>query len=245
MASSGVELLHPSNFGNIIIANLIGVNKAGTAALGNGELGVLIANGADYNDVGGPSGGNVVSGNRLGGVVIGTPEFQTPCTRIYVESNLVGTDATGLHIIGQQTSGITSQTGSETIMHRNVIGGHKNHGVVLSSVGRPHPGDGVFGNWLGKAASSAAVTFGRIKGPNQGVHLLGASSTTNGTALPNQGFGVYVLRSFGNYIQIPVGTENPAALYLRNIFGSNVLGNAGFNGCTGGCTAGADNTFCP
>ncbi len=122
MSSSGIELLHASNYGNIIIANLIGTNREGTTALGNGELGVLIANGAVFNDVGGPSGGNVISGNRLGGVVVGTPEFPAPCTRIYVESNLIGTDATGLRVIGNQTSGITSQNASETIMHRNVIG---------------------------------------------------------------------------------------------------------------------------
>ena len=46
MSSSGVELLHSTAIGNIIFGNTIGLNAAGTQAIGNGELGVLIANGA-------------------------------------------------------------------------------------------------------------------------------------------------------------------------------------------------------
>ncbi len=243
MKSSGVELLHSSNYGNIIIANLIGTNRAGTVALGNGELGVLIAGGADYNDVGGPSGGNIISGNRLGGVAIGTPEFPAACTRIYVESNLIGTNASGLQALGQQVSGITSQQGSESIIRRNVIGGHSDHGIVLNRVGGAANGNkanGLFGNWIGQAARASAVGFNANKGLTQGVQLLGSSSTTDGPALPNRGFGVYVLNSFSNYLQVPVGTENPGSYYLRNIFGSNTLGNAGFNGCTA-----ADNVYFP
>ena len=249
MTSSGIELLHRSNYGNIIIANLIGTNRAGTAALGNGELGVLIAGGADYNDIGGPSGGNIISGNRLGGVAIGTPEFPAPCTRIYVESNLIGTDASGLHAIGQQTSGVTSQSGSETILHRNVIAGHSNHGVVFNGVGRTtivrngHSvmlANGVFGNWIGVAARASAVGFNAQKGLTQGVQLLSSASTTGGPLLPNRGYGIYAINAFGNYLQVAIGTENQGSLYLRNIFGTNTLGNAGFNGCTA-----AQNVYSP
>ena len=239
MASTGVELLHPSNYGNIIISNLIGVNRAGTAILGNGELGVLIANGADYNDVGGPSGGNVISGNHLGGVVIGTPEHPAPCTRIYVESNLIGTDATGLRNLGGQVSGITSQNGSEAIIDRNVVAAESNHGIVLNGVGQTTAvrngktiklANAVFGNWIGVSASATPLVFNGPAGP--GIQLLNSLSTTNGLPLPNQGYGIYVLNSFGNYIQIPIGTENPGSRYLRNVFGTNVLGNVGFNGCS-------------
>ncbi|MEY2564902.1 MAG: hypothetical protein QOH88_3095 [Verrucomicrobiota bacterium] len=247
MASSGVELLHPSNYGNIIISNLIGVNRAGTAVLGNGELGVLIANGADYNDVGGPSGGNVLSGNHLGGVVIGTPEYPAPCTRIYVESNLIGTDATGLRSLGGQISGITSQNGSEAIINRNVVAAESNHGIVLNGVGQTTAvrngqtiklANAVFGNWIGVSASASPLVFNGPAGP--GVQLLTSPSTTDGLPLPNLAYGIYVLNSFGNYIQIPAGTENPSSRYLRNIFGTNILGPVGFNGCTA-----ADNIFFP
>lgn len=239
MASSGVELLHSSNYGNIIIANMIGTNRAGTAVLGNGELGVLIANGADYNDVGGPSGGNIISGNRLGGIAIGTKEFPQPCTRIYVESNLIGTDVTGLKTIGSQVSGITSQTGSEAIINRNVIGGHSNHGIVLAEVGNTTAvrngqtvklSNGLFGNWIGISASSSPVPYNPAPG-RPGVQLLDSPSTTNGVPLPNLGFGVYARDAFNNYIQIPAGTENFAARYIRNVFGTNQLNTAGFDGC--------------
>ncbi len=239
MASSGVELLHPSNYGNIIVANMIGVNRAGTDALGNGELGVLIANGGDYNDIGGPSGGNIISGNKLGGIAIGTKEFPAPCTRIYVESNLVGTDVTGLKVIGNQVSGITSECGSETIINRNVTGGHSNHGIVLAEVGQTTAtrngqtvklSNGLFGNWIGLSASSSPVPYNVSPG-RPGVQLLDAPSTTNGVPLPNAGFGVYVRNSFNNYIQIPAGSENFSARYIRNVFGTNQLNAVEFDGC--------------
>ncbi|MDQ6809084.1 MAG: hypothetical protein M3Z64_06615 [Verrucomicrobiota bacterium] len=239
MTSSGVELLHPSNYGNIIIANMIGVNRAGTAALGNGELGVLIANGGDYNDIGGPSGGNIISGNKLGGIAIGTKEFPQPCTRIYVESNLVGTDVTGLKTIGSQISGITSQTGSETIINRNVIGGHSNHGIVLAEVGKTTAtrngqtvklSNGLFGNWIGISASDKSAPYNVAPG-RPGVQLLDAPSSTNGVPLPNSGFGVYARDAFNNYIQITSDSQNFSARYIRNVFGANQLNTAGFDGC--------------
>jgi hypothetical protein len=223
------------------------VNRAGAAILGNGELGVLIANGGDYNDVGGPSGGNVISGNRLGGVSVGTKEYPAPCTRIYVESNLIGTDATGLRNLGGQVSGITSQNGSEAIIDRNVLVAESNHGIVLNGVGQTTAvrngrtiklANAVFGNWIGVSASATPLVFNGPAGP--GIQLLNSLSTTNGVRLANQGFGIYVLNSFGNYIQIPAGTENPASHYLRNVFGTNALGNVGFNGCSA-----ADNIYFP
>ena len=49
MASAGVELLHPTATDNRIFGNLIGLNATGTDVIPNGELGVLIANGAANN----------------------------------------------------------------------------------------------------------------------------------------------------------------------------------------------------
>jgi hypothetical protein len=115
MASAGVELLDATATGNKIFGNMIGVNANGSAAIGNGELGVLIANGAANNWVGGPYGGsyagNIISANALGGVAIGTAEFPgTDGTNDnHVEGNLIGCDAKESKVLGAQGIGVTVQ----------------------------------------------------------------------------------------------------------------------------------------
>ena len=174
MDSSGVELLHSSNYGNVIFANMIGMNAAGTEAIPNGELGVLIANGATFNEVGGPFGGNVISGNTLGGVAIGTPEFPGAdgTNGNYVEFNFIGTDVDGSRIIEGQRTAVTVQTKSRAnVVRGNVLVGQDHHGVTLADAS----GNGIFDNYIGRDARA--------------------------TPLKNKGFGVYLLNSSYNFIQ--------------------------------------------
>ena len=57
---------------NVVAGNLIGTNAAGTAALGNGDDGVLIEAGATAITIGGTtaSARNIISGNANDGVEI-------------------------------------------------------------------------------------------------------------------------------------------------------------------------------
>ena len=189
-ASTGVELLHPTNYGNVIFANMIGMSADGKNPIPNGELGVLVANGATFNCVGGPFGGNVISANVLGGVAIGTPEFpgKDGTNGNYVEYNLIGTDNTGKKTIPGQTTAVTVQNRSRAnVIRGNLLVGQHNHGVTLADA----TGNGIFDNFIGQ--------------------------TSEGEALPNEGFGVYLLDSSYNFIQ-------------GNKFGANHLGKFGFNG---------------
>jgi hypothetical protein len=205
MDSSGVELLHSTATGNIIFDNIIGLDAAGTGPIGNGELGVLLANGAADNMVGGPYGGiypgNVICGNTFGGVAIGTPGYPVDATNDnHVEGNFIGTNAAQSKTLGAQTSGVTVQTQSQgNIIRRNVIVGQVNHGVVFATGAN---NNAMYGNWIG--------------------------ATSTGNVIENKGYGVYVKDSSNNTIQLPaadvgVGTE-------RNIFGSNLLGPVGVSG---------------
>ena len=69
---NGVDLGQPNATGNVIEGNYIGTDATGTAALGNGEAGVAMVQGASENTIGGTESGagNVLSGNVLG-VLIG------------------------------------------------------------------------------------------------------------------------------------------------------------------------------
>jgi len=66
-ALDGVQIKGPQATGNQVAHNLIGTNSQGTAKLANGRHGVLVSDGASWNEVG-P--GNTVSGNGEVGVYL-------------------------------------------------------------------------------------------------------------------------------------------------------------------------------
>lgn len=207
MSSAGVEILHSTATGNIIFGNIIGLNAAGTQRIGNGELGVLIANGAASNTVGGPYGGayagNVISDNTFGGVAIGDDHFPgNGSNNNRVEGNFIGTNGAGTLALGSQGSGITVQTNSRgNTLRRNVLVGHSIHGISFANASN----NAIYGNWIGL--------------------------TNTGRIVANHKFGVYLLNSSNNTVQLP--SSSVQAGRERNIFGQNVLGPVGMSGSAG------------
>ncbi len=61
-ASAGIRIRDAASTGNVILGNYIGLNAAGTGALGNAAEGVLINNSAGDNTIGGTGAG---AGNRI------------------------------------------------------------------------------------------------------------------------------------------------------------------------------------
>jgi titin len=112
-AHFGVHITGGGTTGVVVEGNIIGLNAAGTAKLGNAYDGVLIDVGASKNTIGGVAtgAGNVISGNREHGVDI------DDSTKNLVEGNLIGTDVTGLKARGNTESGvlITNKANSNTI----------------------------------------------------------------------------------------------------------------------------------
>lgn len=187
-ASAGVELLHPTNRGNVVFRNKIGLDATGTKRLGNGELGVLFANGAWFNAIGGPFGGNHIAGNRLGGIAIGTAGWGGAHT-IWVQYNVIGLDVNG-RAVGGQHVGISVNSGSTKIaIEENVIGGHDQHGII---VGDPRvsttTGNSVRANKIGQDAKGS-------QRPNQGFGVMFLNAGWN-WATANQ-FGVNALGPIG------------------------------------------------
>lgn len=173
--SAGVELLHGTVRGNRIFSNKIGTNRAGTAALGNGELGVLIARGATENTVGGPGGGNVISGNAKGGVAIGTAAHGGANNNL-VRSNIIGLNASQTAVLGVQGVGVSIAIGSRSnTVRANTLAGHEQHGVLLSNT----QNNSITGNWIGRASNSSL----RFRNKSFGIAFL-ANASFN-TALGN------------------------------------------------------------
>ena len=204
-ASAGVEILHSTATNNRIFGNMIGLNAAGTDLIANGELGVLIANGAANNWVGGPYGGayagNVISGNGYGGVAIGTGEFPGPdgSNDNHVEGNIIGADAAETRVLGTQVSGVVvGMRSKRNIIRKNVIVGQVNHGVVFADAANNE----MYGNWIGV--------------------------TSRGTTIGNGSFGVYLFDATNNTVQLSVASAGPG--HERNVFGVNTIGKVGVYG---------------
>ena len=114
---SGVVISGNAADANLVAGNDIGTNGKGTYVLGNSRDGVDI-DGASNNTVGGlvTAALNLISGNNIG-VLITVIAGPTANDNL-VEGNHIGTDATGLIVLGNEDEGVRIQGGAD-----NTIGG--------------------------------------------------------------------------------------------------------------------------
>jgi hypothetical protein len=162
-----VELLGPDVNGDVVFQNFIGTNNGATANLGNAGLGVLIADGAHGNEVGGPFGGNYISGNAIGGISLGTNGFGGAIQN-FVQNNIIGLNGAQNVVLGTQAVGIALSTGSTgNLITSNVIAGNTGDAVILGNAS----GNGINYNWLGEDAFG----YGYANG-GHGVSLTASSN---------------------------------------------------------------------
>jgi hypothetical protein len=133
----GVFLEDSGTDSNQILGNFIGTDSAGMSALANGQNGVMLSNGPQFNIIGGtsPAEGNVISGNGDSGVYLassGTENNQ-------ISANLIGVDVSGRVELGNSRSGIVIFTGAQgntiggsTAGEGNIISGNDEDGIYLS-----------------------------------------------------------------------------------------------------------------
>jgi hypothetical protein len=222
----GVDLSGAGTSGNLVQGNLIGLNGAGTAAIGNGENGVIVRASAASNTIGGTldSLRNVISGNNFAasdGVELNA------ATGTNVFGNYIGLDLNGVNGItnGEDgvlvTSGATSSTiGAATATPGsaggNVLSGNNRNGLRVEIAGTS--GTLVQGNLVGLRAGGTVAQKNLV----DGISIDSAASTTIGGALATQrnvvsgnngasSRGIYVTGSVsgitiqGNYVGTDVG----------------------------------------
>ncbi len=137
----GILLVAGSNI--VIQSNTIGLNEAGTTALGNTNNGIYAE--ADSNDstpvtnltIGGSNSvvgsidiGNILSGNKGAGIDLNGTDGAT------IEGNFIGTDNSGMVALGNSSDGIqlgggdsNVAIGGTTPSQRNIISGNTSNGV--------------------------------------------------------------------------------------------------------------------
>ncbi len=113
-AGAGVSMQGSATFGAAILGNLIGTDKSGMIALGNGTDGVALSSWSDAT-IGGTAAGarNVISANAGAGVDLADSDNND-----LVQSNLIGTDITGSDPLGNGAGVLIA--GSS---HEDTIGG--------------------------------------------------------------------------------------------------------------------------
>lgn len=208
---------------SFVQCNYIGTNAAGNAALGNGNSGVRVANGAN-NTFGGTNPGdrNVISGNFGEGVRIVGNNTQ-------IQGNYIGINAAGTTALGNNGEGISLALstncviGGTTAAARNVISGNSTGIFIVSS----STGNIVRGNYIGTdAAGTGAVGNGTGIGFNNGV---------SGNIIGGTGAGEANLIAFNTRSGIVVdtfGTNINNSFRGNRIYSNSGLGIdlGGFNG---------------
>jgi parallel beta-helix repeat protein len=236
-AQDGVRIWDTTTTGNTISGNHIGVDAAGTAAIPNGDDGVLINGGAYHNVIGGDTSleRNIISGNAGCGVFL--EDSSTDSNQIL--GNFIGTDSTGLSALANGNSGVVLQNGPQSNViggvssaEGNVISGNDDHGVYLSGSGTDN--NTISANLIGVDASGTAAlgngrsgiailtgplgnTIGGISGGRNiisgnvedGIYLSGTSSNTvQGNSIGSDARGVSSIGNGSRGIRIWNGSSD-------------------------------------
>jgi titin len=176
----GVYLSGSGTDNNVFSANMIGVNTAGTASLGNGNNGIAILTGAQGNTIGGATSGerNIISGNDEDGIYLSGTSSNS------IQGNYIGTDVQGVIDIGNGYRGIRIWNGSSdnTIGPGNRIAYNGFRGVSVdgaASVGNEITQNSIYSNGLGGIGVFSGAQNG-ITAPYIGTTTLSSVTITGG-----------------------------------------------------------------
>ena len=188
-----IWIYQPATTGNKIMGNYIGLNAAGTAAVGTNNqtvaaAGILVQEasytviGTDGDGQGDALEGNVVSGSILNINLTGTSNLnESHHNRI--SGNLIGTNASGTAGVGIQAEGVrvyvaydnligTDGDGVSDALEGNLISGNIDFGVMLQQTGSLN--NVVAGNKIGTDITGmAAIPNGTGSSPRAGIVLGG------------------------------------------------------------------------
>ncbi len=224
--------------GNVVQGNFIGADVRGANDLANGGAGVEVL-GSDNT-----LGGNLISGNTLDGVLLGSDAAGNR-----VLGNLIGADVTGTRPLpnggnGVEIAGAHNTVGGPTAGEGNVISGNALNGVLIvtGKLAVPNLGNGVevaadnavvggttlgagnviSGNLQNGVAIDAGVAGVRVQGNFIGADVNGVA------ALPNVSNGVEVAGDPEGSVRTPGASPASVVIGGTTVGARNVIsGNAG------------------
>jgi hypothetical protein len=214
----------------VVQGNYLGLNAAGTAALGSCPRGIHVSAGSGVI-VGGTNSGaaNVINASTVG-VMVANEDASIPNNAV-VQGNLIGTDATGTNALRTLSYGVQLQTSAGTL-----IGGtNAGAGNVISSAG-----DGIF---IANSPTGALIQGNKIGTDITGTIALGNNAcgievyplntgTTNGT-IGGTGAGQGNIIAFNHLNGVGIAGPNTGWSILGNSIHDNGLLGITLTGCGG------------
>lgn len=210
----GIDITGTGTNNNQIQGNYIGTNVAGTAALANGSIGVIIEAGASSNTIGGStSARNIISGNSQYGIdVTGATTSSNVIT-----SNYIGLDATGTTAISNGGWGVAVDFNAVG----TIIGGTgAGDGNVISGNTNSSPSAGRGGIYVWG-------TNTRIQGNTIGLNAARTAAVANGDSSQSISAGIWV-NGGGTGNQIG-GTTSSAANVISGNIGAGIATDTSSN----------------
>lgn len=220
---NGVWILNGST-GNRVIGNYIGTDSAGTVAIPNTNNGVLIVACSD-NSVGGPTGDerNTISGNGNGVTILGANARNNR-----IQTNFIGTDATGQADLGNLVHGVRINLAQNTLIGGNappnrlppgnVISGNGMAGVLIQSTSVTT----IQGNIIGQNADASLDLANGDEGIKQEDDPMFPGFDPRGTVIGGRGgMGNIISNNEGSGVWIEDGTG-------VQVQGNSIQGNQGF-----------------
>jgi CSLREA domain-containing protein len=252
--ATGVYIESGTTSNNVVQGNFIGINAAGSLALGNGNQGVRMVAGTTNNTIGGTTAGagNVISGNGNDGVEItGAGVTGNIVAGNYIGINAAGTAPVGNAVFGVSiTAGATGNTiGGTVAAARNVISGNGQFGIIMA--GATTSGNQIQGNYIGtNAAGNGALpnvqhgitvrggaTNNTIGGTAAGAGNVISGNTVYGIEINGSSGGAGSTTVQGNFI----GTDASGTADLGNGNNGIYIVAGSMNNLVGGTVAGARN----
>ena len=221
--------MNTNSVGNKIQGNYIGLNPAGTAAIGNLSYGIRENNSANHTIFD----SNVITGNSSDGIHI----ENTGCTYNTITNNKLGTDAAGTAVLTNTGIGIYTVSNSNTITG-NLVRGFTSFGIQCTSTSgsntitgntvRNNTSDGI----RMEGGGSNTITGNMVGGNRHGIFLNGGTNNVIGgnfigvdwdgvTVVANSGYGI-VLNPNANSNTIGYKTDtNGTVISTGNIISGN------------------------
>lgn len=257
----------PTSPGNVILSNRIGTNATATAAIPNGDNGILSA--SPHTVIGGAvtADRNIISGNGIGGALLNTHGIAlTGQGSNIIEGNFIGTDGTSTRAIPNPGDGILINSPNNTIGgtkvgDANVISGN-DRGIEVQGAGN----NTIQGNFIGTDLSGSVAVGNRTVGiylndsPNNLIGgLPGLPNTSNpqtGNVISNS-LGTPAITGAGILIQSNknvvegnfIGTDSSGTRRMGNEIGvviqgsGNSIGGSSAGGTVGGNLISANTLF--
>lgn len=242
--NAGIVILRESQISssppmnNSVTGNLIGTNAAGTVAIPNTASGIIMADGANNNTIGGTASNarNIISGNAYDGILvqIGLAAGAVPPTQNKIQGNYIGTNIDGTAALPNGRNGILLSGATSTLIGgittaipsaRNVISGNGSNGISLIDGATQTR---ISGNYIG-TKSDGATALGNTE---RGIRV-GVSTSNTMIGGPEQNAGNTIAYNGANGISLTSDAGNNNIIDPNRIFGNALAGiDIGENGLT-------------